>query len=354
MAFTMKDIAKIAGVSRQAVAAALSDVGTSKVSEKTREHVRSIAEKLHYVPNQSAMRLNGCSSYTIGIYGVPYVSVLEQSLFQELSVVLSQYGYNLIASYGMGEKAAEQAIRKMMSHGVDGIIVTTQDNPMTQFELDNVPYVFCPPAEVKGFDVAVDHAAGTREAMKNLVAAGKKSAAFLAPTFMGSIYEEPNRQKYQGIVEGLQEIGVTPSILTVEECGGEGAIIVERLRQMAPDVLFCSNDYFAGRMLQLLLASGIRVPNDMMVVGYDGISFCDMCAVPLSTIVQPVQKRAEKAVELLLERIRTGNKSPSPAGIRLPSYYYPSASCGINNDKIKKLPLYNSFSILEANWENRL
>ena len=354
MAFTMKDIAKIAGVSRQAVAAALSDVGTSKVSEKTREHVRSIAEKLHYVPNQSAMRLNGCSSHTIGIYGVPYVSVLEQSLFQELSVVLSQYGYNLIASYGMGEKAAEQAIRKMLSHGVDGIIVTTQDNVMTQFEHDNVPYVFCPPAEVKGFDVVVDHAAGTLEAMKALIAAGRKSAAFLTPTSFGGFYEEPNRQKYQGIVEGLKEIGVSPSLLTVEECRGEGSVIVERLRQMAPDVLFCSNDYYAGRMVALLIAAGIRVPEDIMVVGYDGLSICDFCAVPLSTVIQPVQKRAEKAVELLLERIKTGNNSPSPAGIRLPSYYYPSASCGFANDKLSKRPLYNSFSMLEANWENRL
>ena len=254
MAYTMKDIAKIAGVSRQAVAAALSDTGTSKVSEKTRERVRTIAEKLHYVPNQNAKRLRGGSSNMIGIYGVPYVSVLEQSLFLELSVELSRYGYNLTTSYGWGEKASEQAIRNLLAHGVDGVIVTTMDNPMTKFELDKVPYVFSPTAGVEDYDVVVDHAAGTCEAMKALVAAGRKSAVCLAPTFMGGYYEEANRQKYQGIVEGLKEIGVTPSILTVEECGGEGAVLVERLRQMAPDVLFCVNDYFAGRMVSLLLA----------------------------------------------------------------------------------------------------
>ncbi|MCR4574096.1 MAG: LacI family transcriptional regulator, partial [Lentisphaeria bacterium] len=306
MAYTMKDIAKIAGVSRQAVAAALSDTGTSKVSEKTRERVRTIAEKLHYVPNQNAKRLRGGSSNMIGIYGVPYVSVLEQSLFLELSVELSRYGYNLTTSYGWGEKASEQAIRNLLAHGVDGVIVTTMDNPMTKFELDKVPYVFSPTAGVEDYDVVVDHAAGTCEAMKALVAAGRKSAVCLAPTFMGGYYEEANRQKYQGIVEGLKEIGVTPSILTVEECGGEGAVLVERLRQMAPDVLFCVNDYFAGRMVSLLLAAGIRVPDDMMVVGYDGLSICDLCSVPLSTVVQPLKKRAEIAVKLLLERIKEG------------------------------------------------
>ena len=353
MAYTMKDIAKIAGVSRQAVAAALSDTGTSKVSEKTRERVRTIAEKLHYVPNQNAKRLRGGSSNMIGIYGVPYVSVLEQSLFLELSVELSRYGYNLTTSYGWGEKASEQAIRNLLAHGVDGVIVTTMDNPMTKFELDK-PYVFSPTAGVEDYDVVVDHAAGTCEAMKALVAAGRKSAVCLAPTFMGGYYEEANRQKYQGIVEGLKEIGVTPSILTVEECGGEGAVLVERLRQMAPDVLFCVNDYFAGRMVSLLLAAGIRVPDDMMVVGYDGLSICDLCSVPLSTVVQPLKKRAEIAVKLLLERIKEGNRSPEPAGIRLPSYFYPSASCGFKNEKIQKLPLYNSYSMLETNWENRL
>ena len=354
MAFTMKDIAKIAGVSQQAVAAALSDRGTSKVSEKTRERVRAIAEKLHYVPNQSARRLRGGSSNMIGIYGVPYVSVLEQSLFLELSMELSRYGYNLTVNYGWGEKASEEAIRNLLSYGVDGIIVTTLENPMTKFELENVPYVYTPTAQMEGFDVVVDHAAGTREAMKALVAKGRKKTVFLVPTFMGSLYEKPNREKYQGVVEGLKEIGVTPTVLTIEECGGDGATIVEQLRQLAPDVLFCINDYLAGRMVSLLLAAGIRVPDDMMVVGYDGLSICDMCAVPLSTVVQPQKKRAEIAVKLLLDRIKEGNKAPTPAGIKLPSYFYPSASCGFTNEKIQQLPLYNSYSMLEANWENRL
>ena len=354
MTFTMKDIAKIAGVSRQAVAAALNDKGTSKVSEKTRQRVRSIAEKVNYVPNRNAKCLRGGSSNTIGIYGNPYGSVLEQSLFYELSVELSRYGYSLTISYGWGENASEQSIRNLLAYGVDGIIVTARDNPMSKKEFDNVPYVYTPSAEAEGFDVVVDHAVGTREAMKALIAAGRKSTVFLTPTDMSGFYQEPNRQKFKGIAEALKEIGVTPTILTVEDYDGEGAVIVEQLRQIAPDVLFCINDYFAGRMVSLLLAAGIRIPDDMMVVGYDGMSICDMCAVPLSTVVQPLKKRAEVVVKLLLDRIKEGNRPHEPAGIRLPSYFYPSASCGFKNDKIQKLPLFNSFPMLETNWENRL
>ncbi|MBQ7652341.1 MAG: LacI family DNA-binding transcriptional regulator, partial [Victivallales bacterium] len=276
MTFTMKDIAKIAGVSRQAVAAALNDVGTSKVSEKTRERVRRIAEKMNYVPNKNAKCLRGGSSNTIGIYGNPYASVLEQSLFYELSVELSRYGYSLTISYGWGERGAEQSIRNLLSYGVDGIIVTSRDNPMRNSEFENVPYVFSPSAEAEGVDVVVDHAAGTREAMKALLATGRKSTVFLTSTFMDGFYQEPNRQKYKGVVEALKEIGVTPTILTVEDYDGDGSVVVERLRQIAPEILFCINDYFAGRMVSLMLAAGIRVPDDMMVVGYDGLSICDM------------------------------------------------------------------------------
>ncbi len=348
MAFTMKDIAKIAGVSQQAVAAALSDRGTSKVSEETRQRVRAIAEKLHYVPNKMAKRLRGGASNTIGIYGNPFASVLEQSLFHEISMELSRHGYNMTISYSFTEKTSEQAIRNLLSDGVDGIIVTALENPMTQFHLNNVPYVFTPDAGVEGFDVVVDHAAGTRETMRTLITAGRKSAVFLTPTFLGGIYQEPNRQKYQGIVDGLKEIGMAPSVLTLEEYGGDSAVIVERLRQLAPDVLFCSNDYYAGRMVPLLLSSGIRIPEDMMVIGYDGLSICDICAVPLATVVQPLKKRAENAIRILLERIKEGKQSPEPANIRLPSSFYPSASCGFTNEQTQKLPLQNSFSLLEV------
>jgi DNA-binding LacI/PurR family transcriptional regulator len=349
MTFTMKDIAKIAGISQQAVAAALSDKGTSKVSEETRQRVRSIAEKLHYVPNKMAKRLRGGTSNTIGIYGNPFASVLEQCLFHEISLELSRHGYNMTISYSFAEQPSEQAIRNLLSDGVDGIIVTAIENPMPQFNLDSVPYVFTPDAGGESFDVVVDHAAGTREAMRTLISAGRKSAVFLTPTFLGGIYQEPNRQKYQGIVDGLKEIGMAPSILTLEEYGGDSTVIVKRLRQLAPDILFCSNDYFAGRMVSLLMEAGIRVPDDMMVVGYDGLSICDICAVPLSTIVQPLKKRAENAIKILFERIKEGNRSPKPAGIRLPSSFYPSASCGFSCEKIQKLPLNNSFSMLNVN-----
>ncbi len=351
MAVTMKDIARIVGISRQAVAAALSDVGTSKVSPETRERVRSVARSLHYFPNQNAKCLRGGASNTIGIYGVPYASVLTQSLFHQLSIALDAGGYELIAGYGIGEEAEERAIRNLLARGVDGMIVTTQENPLTKWELTGVPYVFSPPAVTEGFDVVVDHAVGTEEAMRRITASGKRRTVFLNP-FNASCYGEPSEQKLLGIRNVLGEYGLEPVVMTVEECGGDADRLLAGLREAAPEILFCSNDYFAGRMLTLLLSSGIRVPEDMLVVGYDGLSVCDLCAVPLATVVQPLQKVAKTVAALLLERIREKCVNPVPAGIRLPSYFYPSVSCGFPNDRLRTLPMYGSHSCLEAIWDN--
>ena len=349
MSVTMKEIARIAGVSRQAVAAALSDVGTSKVSPATRERVKSIARSLHYIPNLSARSLKGAASMTIGIYGVPYASVLSQCFFNELSVFLDRKGYNLMACYGMNEEASEQAVRRLMAKGIDGMIVTTQDNPLVKWDLPATPNVFAPPGRIDGFDVVVDHAAGTAKAVSEMLKRGRKRFVYVTTT-LNDFYARPNQEKYRGFSEALADAGMSAALLTIEECGGRGDKLLEQLKKLAPDTIFCSNDYFAGRLISLLLSDGVKIPDDVMMIGYDGLAMCDLCAVSLTTIVQPVRQMAEKVVDLLLERIEAKTANCPPAGIELEPYFYPSASIGVMNEKMRSLPIYNSYSSLEANW----
>ena len=106
----MNDIARTAGVSRQAVAAALNPKGTSKVSEKMRNRILHIAKLLNYIPNQAARHLKGVANHTIGVYGAPYAYVEEQTYFNELSQAFDRHGYNLITSYGINKEAAERAV----------------------------------------------------------------------------------------------------------------------------------------------------------------------------------------------------------------------------------------------------
>ena len=147
MPVTMNDIARTAGVSRQAVAAALNPKGTSKVSEKMRNRILHIAKLLNYIPNQAARHLKGVANHTIGVYGAPYAYVEEQTYFNELSQAFDRHGYNLITSYGINKEAAERAVRDLLGKGIDGLIITTAYNPLAESGLRTlIPSVFCPPA----------------------------------------------------------------------------------------------------------------------------------------------------------------------------------------------------------------
>jgi|GEM_PF-1215512 DNA-binding LacI/PurR family transcriptional regulator len=351
MPATMNDIARAAGVTRQAVAAALNPKGTSKVSEAMRQRILEIVADLNYIPNQAARHLKGVSNHTIGVYGAPYAQVQEQTYFNELSVAFDRHGYNLVTSYGMNEKASGRAIRELLGKRIDGIIITTQYNPLHDSGLSGlVPSVFSPPARIEGADIYIDHAAGAASAAEYLLEKGCRRGIYVAPIFDRNIFGSPNREKYEGLLRAFKRRNRKLDILIMEECLGQADILIRKIREMAPDVIFCSNDYYAGRLVSALVTAGIRVPEEMKVVGYDGLALCDLCAVPLATVIQPIMKRAEASAKLLLKRIKEQDRRAEPADMALAPYFYPSKSCGAENEMLKIFPLHNTYSSLEMTW----
>lgn len=351
MSVTMNDIARAAGVTRQAVAAALNPKGTSKVSETMRRRILKIADDLNYIPNQAARHLKGVSNRTIGVYGAPYAQVQEQTYFNELSVALDRHGYNLVTSYGMDEDAAGRAVRELLGKRIDGIIITTQYNPLKEPGLSGVvPSVFSPPGRIEGADIYIDHAAGTARAAEYFMKQGCRRGLFVLPAPDRTIFGNPNREKYEGLLRTFKKYGARLHTLAIEDHGGKADVLVRQIRKLGPDVIFCSNDYYAGRLISTLTAAGVKIPEELKVVGYDGLAFCDFCAVPLGTVIQPVLKRAEATARLLLERIKEKNCAAEPAGIGIEPYFYPSKSCGAENKMLELYPIYNSFSSLELTW----
>lgn len=254
-----------------------------------------------------------------------------------------------MASYGHNGEMAEQALYRLYAKGIDGIIVTSQDNPLQKSGLPPVPSVYVPYGKLPGYDVVVDHAAGTRKAVEYLLLKGCRKFTYLAASIDG-FYNRPNQEKFRGFNEAVSAAGGSSTLLTVQECHGDGKLLVQRLLKCMPDAVFCCNDYFAGRLMVMLMENGVRIPEDMKIVGYDGLSMCDLCAVPLATIVQPLRRVTECAVDLLLERIARKETAAAPANIDVEPFFYPSVSCGEMNEKINKLPVSDSYSLLENCW----
>lgn len=354
MTVTMKDIARIAGVSQQAVSAALSTHKTMKVSETMRKKIQHIATTLNYMPNNAAQCLKGKATRTIGIFGVPYVSVMTQALMLDISLELSKENYNLLSCYGEGAEAEFQAVKELIGKGIDGLIITGFSNPLCCFKASPVPYVFCPPCKLSGFDVTVDHAAGTALALDELLKMGYSRPGYLVSCQSELNSNSPNYEKYQGFLGALKKHRMKPitdSLIALKDYDGDVERIIRKVKAMKLDILFCSNDYLASRLMNPLMAHGIRIPEDMALIGYDGLSLCDITTVPLATIIQPNTAFAKNIVEILLERIRNKQFNDVPKGIALKPYFYPSGSCGALTGMLKKIKMIDTFSTLELNWK---
>lgn len=354
MAVTMKEVARIAGVSQQAVSATLSTHKTIKVSEAMRKKIQHIATTLNYMPNNAAQCLKGKATRTIGIFGVPYVSIMNQALMLDISLELSKENYNLLSCYGDGAEAEFQAVKELIGKGIDGLIITGFSNPLCRFKTPPVPYVFCPPCKLAGFDVTVDHAAGTALALDELLKMGYSRPGYLVPCQSDLNPDSPNYEKYQGLLVALKKHRMKPisnSLIALKDYDGDVRRIIRKIKTMKLDILFCSNDYLAARLMNPLVANGVRIPEDMALIGYDGLSLCDITAVPLATIIQPNTAFAKNIVEILLERIKNKQFNDAPKGITLEPYFYPSGSCGAPNDMLKEIKMIDTFSTLELNWK---
>ncbi|NMA42063.1 MAG: LacI family transcriptional regulator [Oligosphaeraceae bacterium] len=351
MPITLKDIATKVGVSRQAVAAALSLSGSGKVSAELRAKIQQVAAEMDYVPNQTARRLKGISTKTIGLYGAPFVAEITQSYFNMLSEELYKCGYDLLTSYGFTEQTAQHALRAMIMKGVDGVIITTQDNPLAKMKDVKTPYIYCPVTPADSFDIAIDHRNGTYNAAKTIINLGRRRLAYIsnAPGQMPNV--SPTIEKLAGLAQAAEEAGVEFCHFSTVDTKGNSQLLVSRILDFGTDAVFCCNDYYAARLEHALLASGIRIPEDMMLVGYDGLAFCDLCPVPLSTIIQPMRQFAKESANLILEKIQ-GTSINRPANRKLlQPYFYQSSSCGKRNAFLDTMPLRNSFPTLEYMWE---
>ncbi|MBE6356826.1 MAG: LacI family transcriptional regulator [Lentisphaerae bacterium] len=358
---TMKEIARLANVSQQAVSAALSGtdfslVGDlsgatrSRVSEKTRKKILKIAAELNYVPSTASRMLKGGSSNTIGIFRQAPFYGIEPLLARELSARLAQCGYDTLdsnrlamlddSSRGrkkrMSESSADKIVRMMESKGVAGIIVFPGSNMVVPQKF-RVPRLFLRTPE--NFDIHVDYDYGGRIAVKHLYGHGRRRIAFF------SYYESKCHGRMTAWENFLKEAGIyDPELLITGAKIAENGGLPELVRKLKIDAIAVQNDLFAARLIRECLDAGIRVPDDVAMIGYDGLSVCELAAVPIATMVQPVCEIARKSVELLKERIDNKIVDAEFANILFKPKLHCSASCGCPAAPMQKLDLFNEAS----------
>ncbi len=309
MPVRMKDVARDLNVSVVTVSKALRD--QSDISAATKRRVLKRARELNYQPNWIARSLVSGRTHTIGLV----VPDLMYSFFAEVAKGLSDKvrpsGYQVVISISEEDPAIESAeVALLLARRVDGLIVASAQSPEGTGLFRNVaehkvPYVLIDRkiAGLKANYVGVNDEAVGKIATEHLIGCGCRSIAHIGGPEVGTALG-----RLEGYRKALARHGFgSPSSLVVtgesQDSGGYKAMRQLLSRRQRPDGVFCFNDPVAAGALKAILEVGLRIPEDVAVIGVGNVHYSDQLRVPLSTVDQSSALVGRNAAELLLQLI---------------------------------------------------
>jgi LacI family transcriptional regulator len=329
----MRDVAREAGVSIATVSHVLNN--TRFVSDGLRARVEAAMEELSYQPNVLARGLRSGQTETVGLI-VPDNS---NPFFAEVARMIEtegfDHGYSVVLCNSDNSLEKEGAyVDVLIAKHVDGVIfIASGDDQRHLQDLDRrgIPVVVADRdiPEALADVVLVDNESGGYEATRYLLDMGhRRIACICGPTSLAT-----SAERLEGYKRALTEAGVevredfiVPADFRYS--GGEAAA-AELLDAVEPPfAIFAFNDVMAIGALRAIRAVGLRVPEDISVVGFDDIHLAKAMSPALTTVAQPVKEMAEETVDLLLERIHTKDDAKSCQRIILKPHLVIRNSCG--------------------------
>jgi LacI family transcriptional regulator len=298
---TMLDVAKEAGVALGTVSKVING---QPVGESYRVKVEQAVEKLGYQMNNYAKALKMNKTFTVAVIIPNTTNQFFAHLTHYLNISLERHNYKMLLCFTEYDRDREQDFIKMaVQNQVDGIIALTYNAHLQVPE--GLPFVTIDRFFSESVPcVASDNFGGGQMAVRELAKRGCKSLAFLR--IGSSLRNEPNKRK-DGFVSECVERGIPFEICAL----GDGTPLEEFevfLRKhfsngkLAFDGLFCGTDFVAHKVVQSLERMGLRVPEDVQVVGFDGVRMFGTEDYFCSTIEQPVPQMAETCVNLVLSQ----------------------------------------------------
>lgn len=310
-AITIKDVAKRAGVGIATVSRTLH--GSSQVSPETAARVHRIVEELGYRPNTTAQSLVSGHSHMLGLMVSDITNPFFSELVKGFEDVALQRGYDvLVSSTNYDPSRTALCVQRMIERKIDGVaIMTSEVDPALEdkFARRRMPLVFLDVGQVrKGVsNVKVDYAGGIIQAVEHLSGLGHHRIAFISgPELLVSARER--RDAFVGQMESARS-GDRREILMEEGDhrvdGGLQAMLRLLDRTPRPTAVIASNDLTAIGAMRAIRQRGLRVPEDVSVVGFDDIQMAEFTEPPLTTVRLQRTEVARLACDALMESIRT-------------------------------------------------
>ena len=307
---TIKDIARELKISPSTVSRALKD--HPDISPATKKAVRDLAEKLDYQPNSVALSLRKSKTFTIGVIIPQLVHHFFSTVISGIEDVAYNEGYHVMIC--QSNELYEREVlstQALLASRVDGMLASiaqeTQDTKHFQSVMNKgIPLVFFDRV-VSGLDassVVVDDFGGAYRAVEHLIRSGCRRIAHLS----GPNNLLISQSRLSGYKKALEDYGIDSGEDLIIRAGlsiEEGRAACEKILalEQLPDAIFAANDPVAIGALQLLKERGVKVPEDISIVGFSNEPITSLIDPPMTTVAQPGFEMGQLAVRLLLDEI---------------------------------------------------
>ena len=302
---SIREVAKRAGVSPATVSRVIN--GTARVDEEKRERVEKAIEETGFRPNELARALYRKSSKIIGVI----VPDIENPFFSELAKAIEKEAYEqeyrILLCNSDDQKEKELANLQMLAQlQADGVILMTNTGEKSQsYEAVSMPIVFVDRRLDEMGQTSVieaDHYAGGKLAAEHLIACGcRKITCIRGPQELSS-----GKKRYEGYREVCRQYSMKERFVDSTYKYEDGAKAAEEVLRRYPDTdgIIACNDMTAVSVYKVLQKRGYRVPDDIQIIGVDGVKFGRFLTPELTTVAQPIKEMGKCAVQMILGTVK--------------------------------------------------
>ncbi len=313
---TIKDIARELGISPSTVSRALKD--HPDISVATKKAVNELADKLNYQPNTVALNLRQRKTNTIGVIIPEIVHFFFSTVISGIEDVAYEAGYNVILAQSNESVEREKSdIKALFNSRVDGLLLsisreTTNFDHIESIISKGLPIVFYDRmyTNPNTSKVIVDDYVGAKEAVLHLIEQGFKRIAHLeaAPGLQIAV------DRKRGYIDALKENNIPVKENMIIECPNgsleDGKKATKKLLSLAspPDAIFANNDLLAMGAMLSIKENGLKIPEDIALMGFSNWFFSQLLDPPLSSVDQPGFEMGQEAARLLIRQIEMKDK----------------------------------------------
>jgi len=332
--FTIKDIARLANVSNATVSRVINNY--PYINEKTKMKVQRIISKTDYQPNTLARSLVTKKSGMIGVIVWDLASPFFSEIVREIGIECREKNYQpIFCSTDGNDKIQAEYIELLLQKNIEGFIIATahlHDPQIERLVLRGYPPVVLIDRRLQtelASYVTVDNVEGAYMATKHLIDHGHKRIACVS----GQDNSSSGLERLEGYKKALAEsnIPIDQTLIIpgnfLRAGGYRAAEVILSLKEKRPTAIFCSNDSMALGMLEFFGKRGIRVPQDIALVGFDDISISSLNFIQLSTISSRKVDVVKNAINILIKKISNPDDD-TQYGIKIKPKLVIRNSCG--------------------------